>query len=144
MDNKTRREYTVQVNDVPLVYPTGYFPRKFRYKNEAITCATEAISFGATLSRVECPNGSELDFRPTWLQVSREKLLEEFIKQNSDDLTKLAEFYDKKGTLRGISEFQNGYLLVFDHALIQVDRSANVVMEYAITDIEAPSSNPGN
>lgn len=56
--------YVVQVNDAPPVYNLNYFPRKFRYKWEAIDCAKRAIAAGATMARVECPNGGELDFRP--------------------------------------------------------------------------------
>src|SRR5262245_14808951 len=60
------KSYVVRVNDVPPVYPANYFlhGRKFRYKRDAITCAKEAIAHGATMARVECPNGGELDFRP--------------------------------------------------------------------------------
>lgn len=56
--------YRVLVNDVPYDYPKDYFPRKFRYKKDAVKSAEEAIRKGATLARVECPNGGELDFRP--------------------------------------------------------------------------------
>ena len=53
--------YTVQVNDPPPQYKRGYFPRRFRYKKDAITCAKAAIVAGASMARVECPIG-ELDF----------------------------------------------------------------------------------
>lgn len=45
-------------------YPTGYFPRKFKYKRDAITAAKDAVRKGATMARVECPGGGELDYRP--------------------------------------------------------------------------------
>lgn len=45
-------------------YPAGYFPRKFYYLKEAKECAQTAVDRGATLARVEYPNGGELDFRP--------------------------------------------------------------------------------
>lgn len=59
--------YVVRVNSTHRldgVYGVGYFPRKFQYKKEAIRCAQEAVKNGATMARVECPNGGELDFRP--------------------------------------------------------------------------------
>lgn len=56
--------YTVQVNDVPAVYPARYFPRQYRYKKEAIAAAQNAVNAGASMARVECPNGGELDYRP--------------------------------------------------------------------------------
>lgn len=56
--------YTVRVNDRPPEYPPGYFPRKFRYKAEAIKCAKLAIQRGATMARVEFPKMGELDFYP--------------------------------------------------------------------------------
>lgn len=56
--------YVVRVNDPPSIYRAGYFPRKFKYKREAINVAQEAIDLGASFARVECPNGGELDFRP--------------------------------------------------------------------------------
>jgi hypothetical protein len=55
--------YTVQVNDPPPLYGIGYFPRKFRYKKKAIECAKAAIANGATMARVECPGGGEIDYR---------------------------------------------------------------------------------
>lgn len=61
-------KYTVQVN-VPRptpekwLYPIGYFPRQFHYQKEAIACAKAALLCGATSTRVECPDGSELDYR---------------------------------------------------------------------------------
>lgn len=57
--------YKVLVNDPPSVYPVGYFPRKYRYKNDAIQKAKDAIAAGASAARVEFPNGAELDFRPS-------------------------------------------------------------------------------
>jgi hypothetical protein len=56
--------YEVKVNDIPSIYQRGYFPRKFHYKKDAIACAKEAIGNGASMARVECPNGAELNFRP--------------------------------------------------------------------------------
>ena len=56
--------YTVQVNDVPALYPVGYFPRKFKYKEDAIACAKDAVKHGATMARVEFPDMGKLDFRP--------------------------------------------------------------------------------
>lgn len=61
-------EYVVRVNDAPPIYPARYFPRKFRYKKEAVACAQAAIEAGATMARVECPNGGELDYRPKSLK----------------------------------------------------------------------------
>lgn len=57
--------YTVQVNDAPSIYKSGYFPRNFKVKSDAIRCAKSAVAAGASLARVECPNGGELDFRPS-------------------------------------------------------------------------------
>lgn len=54
--------YIVQVNDAPPIYAKGYFPRKYKYKKEAIACAKLAVQNGASKARVECPNGGELDF----------------------------------------------------------------------------------
>ncbi len=56
--------YTVQVNDAPPCYKYGYFPRKYKYKMNAIAAAQAAIDAGATMARVEFPGGGELDFRP--------------------------------------------------------------------------------
>jgi transcription antitermination factor NusG len=56
--------YTVRVNDVPSIYPVGYFPRKYRYKKEAVNAAETVVAMGARMARVECPGGGELDFRP--------------------------------------------------------------------------------
>lgn len=56
--------YVVQVNDAPAIYQSNYFPRSFRYKQDAIACAKIAVQNGATMARVECPNGGELDFKP--------------------------------------------------------------------------------
>jgi hypothetical protein len=56
--------YTVRVNDIPPCYKFGYFPRKFAYKKDAIECAKRAVEAGASMARVECPGGGELDFRP--------------------------------------------------------------------------------
>lgn len=57
--------YTVRVNDVPAVYQSGYFPRKFKYKTEAVRCAETAVELGATFARVECEeDGTEIDVRP--------------------------------------------------------------------------------
>lgn len=57
--------YTVQVNDVPACYKTGWFPRKFKYEKDAINCAKTAVANGATMARVEYPNGAERDYRST-------------------------------------------------------------------------------
>lgn len=59
------KTYKVLVNDVPANYACGYFPRSFHYKKEAIAAAKLAISHGASMARVECPGGGELDFRPS-------------------------------------------------------------------------------
>lgn len=56
--------YVVRVNDVPAIYKRGHFPRKFAHKAKAIMAAKEAIALGASMARVECPGGGELDFRP--------------------------------------------------------------------------------
>lgn len=58
------RSYVVQVNDPPPEYPPGYFPRKFRYQKDAHQCAKLAVERGATMARVEYPNGGEYDYRP--------------------------------------------------------------------------------
>lgn len=58
--------YVVCCNDkVPGVYVANYFPRKFRYKAEEVKCAKDCVFHGACHVRVECPNGEELDYRPT-------------------------------------------------------------------------------
>jgi hypothetical protein len=57
--------YTVHVNQPahqPWPYSPSYFPRKFSDKAAAIQCAKDAIAAGAPRARVECPDGSELDF----------------------------------------------------------------------------------
>lgn len=59
-----RTEYVVKVDGVPPCYKPRHFPRRFRYKKEAIAAAKEAVAAGAAMARVECPNGGELDFRP--------------------------------------------------------------------------------
>jgi len=56
--------YTVRVNDPPAIYSKEYFPRHYRYKKDAVKCAKIAVEHGASLARVECPGGGELDFRP--------------------------------------------------------------------------------
>lgn len=58
------QSYVVQVNDPPKYFAPGYFPRKFKYKKDAIAIAELAVERGATMARVECPNGGEIDFRP--------------------------------------------------------------------------------
>ena len=63
-EEETMSHYVVQVNDPPAVYPSRYFPRRFKYKMEAIECAKRAIDAGASFARVEFPAGGELDFRP--------------------------------------------------------------------------------
>jgi hypothetical protein len=63
--SKEKAMYIVQVNDAPPIYRAGYFPRRFKSKAEAVRCAKAAIVAGATMARVECPNGGELDFRPS-------------------------------------------------------------------------------
>lgn len=57
-------QYTVLVNDVPAHYKPGHFPRKFRRLAEAKLAAQEAVRLGASMARVECPNGGEIDYRP--------------------------------------------------------------------------------
>jgi hypothetical protein len=63
--------YTVQVNPPHNLatapnwnYRPGFFPRKFHYVVEAEECAKQAIRNGATMARIEGPNGIELDFKP--------------------------------------------------------------------------------
>lgn len=56
--------YVVRVNDPPAVYKPGYFPRAFHLKKEAELAAQMAIRRGASMARVECPDGAEIDFRP--------------------------------------------------------------------------------
>lgn len=59
------RTYTVLVNDAPAIYPRNFFPRKYRYKKEAIAAAQAAVDAGASFARVENDrDGVELDFRP--------------------------------------------------------------------------------
>lgn len=58
------KSYVLCVNDPPPIYPRGYFPRKFKYKKEAVTAAKAAIAAGASFARVECPVMGEIDFRP--------------------------------------------------------------------------------
>lgn len=55
--------YKVLANDVPKTYPPGYFPREYHYQKEAIAAAKMVVRRGASMARVECPDGSELDFR---------------------------------------------------------------------------------
>jgi hypothetical protein len=55
--------YVVRANDVPSQYQSNYFPRSFHYKKDAIACAKAVVVAGATMARIECPNGGELDFR---------------------------------------------------------------------------------
>ena len=57
-----KRSYTVQVTGVPSVYPMGYFPRKYRYRKEAVDVATTVIELGATSVVIRCPNGEEIIF----------------------------------------------------------------------------------
>jgi hypothetical protein len=57
------KTYTVQVNNPPKLYKSGFFPRKYTYKSHAVAAAKAAVAAGATMARVECPNGGELDFR---------------------------------------------------------------------------------
>ena len=56
--------YTVQVNDPPSYYKPHFFPRKLRYEKDAKALAQEAVDLGASMARVEYPDGGELDFRP--------------------------------------------------------------------------------
>lgn len=58
------KRYRVCVNDVPIVYGPNYFPRNFRLKREALDCAQRAVDEGASMARVEFPDGGELDFYP--------------------------------------------------------------------------------
>lgn len=58
------RMYTIQVNNPPPSYPIGYFPRKFRYLRDAKQCAQRAVEAGASMARVEYPDGREIDLRP--------------------------------------------------------------------------------
>lgn len=58
------KSYQVCVLDPPAMYARDYFPRSFHYKKEAIACAKLVVSQGASMARVECPNGGEIDFRP--------------------------------------------------------------------------------
>lgn len=55
--------YVVHVNNPPALYKPGYFPRSFKLKRDAIDCVLNAINCGASMGRVECPDGAELDFR---------------------------------------------------------------------------------
>ncbi len=56
--------YVVQVNDPPKDFRHGFFPRKVRYLKDAKALAQEAVDKGASMARVECPKGGEIDFRP--------------------------------------------------------------------------------
>lgn len=56
--------YVLQVNDVPAKYAPRYFPRSFRYLKDAKVAAKVVIAEGATMARIEYPNGGELDFYP--------------------------------------------------------------------------------
>lgn len=58
------RYYLVLVNDVPAFYKPGHFPRKFRYKKDAVEAAKTAVANGASMARVECPGMGEIDFHP--------------------------------------------------------------------------------
>lgn len=55
--------YNVCVNDVPSHYGTRYFPRKIKYLRDAKRLAREVLQEGASLVRIEYPNGGELDLR---------------------------------------------------------------------------------
>lgn len=66
-----RKPYVVRINgDLSHIYGEGYFPRKVHYKREAIALAKRAVEipqagqYGATMARVEFPDGGELDFYP--------------------------------------------------------------------------------
>lgn len=63
--------YVLQVNDIPKHYKPGYFPRKFRLLKDAKKAAEEVIREGATMARIECPNGGELDYRPSTTKKER-------------------------------------------------------------------------
>lgn len=58
------RYYILQVNDPPLQYPARYFPRKYATKQQALEAGRVVVTQGATLARIECPNGGEVDIRP--------------------------------------------------------------------------------
>lgn len=58
------RSYVLRVNDPPALYRYGFFPRSFSYKKDAVAMAKLVIEQGASMARVECPGGGELDFRP--------------------------------------------------------------------------------
>ena len=45
-------------------WASTYFPRSVRYLKDAKTLAKSAVEHGATMVRIEYPNGAELDFRP--------------------------------------------------------------------------------
>lgn len=56
-----------------------------------------------------------------------------FIADNSEWLTQQAEFFDKQGTLQGVTEIGDDYVLVFEHALVQFDKEEKtIVMMYPI------------
>lgn len=64
-----KKMYVVRVNAPEGIvrtwdYPTGYFPRKTYYLKDAKEIAQTAIKKGATMARIEYPEGGELDFRP--------------------------------------------------------------------------------
>lgn len=63
--------YVVRVNDPPAIYKPGYFPREFGVKRHAIEAAQQAIRNGATLARVEFPNGGGIEFRPSTTQQTK-------------------------------------------------------------------------
>jgi len=62
------KSYIVLVNkpigNFSWPWTSNYFPRKVAYLKEAKTLAQMAIDRGATMARVEYPDGRELDFRP--------------------------------------------------------------------------------
>ena len=61
-----------------------------------------------------------------------------FITDNSEWLTQQAEFFDKQGTLQGVTEIGDDYVLVFEHALVQFDKKEKtIVMIYPIVDFSS-------
>jgi hypothetical protein len=65
-----KRGYVVRVNRPEYMglaawqYASDYFPRKCYYLKDARTIAQQSIRCGATMARIEYPDGREEDFYP--------------------------------------------------------------------------------
>jgi hypothetical protein len=65
--------YTVTVVNPPSMYQKGYFPRKFRYCNEARGCAITACENGATSASVSRPDGAVIDIYQGKEEIARKR-----------------------------------------------------------------------